>query len=452
MKVSVIGSGYVGTVAAACFASVGHQVVAVEVDAEKLEALQAGLAPFHEPGLNELLESTTEAGVLRFTDSFAEALEASEVIFICVGTPAGPDGHPDLEAVEEAARSIGRNLTTRQVVVTKSTVPIGTGRWLKSVIEESLAVPNTPGLVEVASSPEFLREGCSVEDFLHPDRVVIGCDDPASLDLVVQVYQPILDLQGQGRAAVPVLRTSLTTAEMTKYASNAFLATKISFANEMARITEVTAGMGMDARIGKRFLNAGLGWGGSCFGKDILALISTAQEYGYQPRILDAALGVNGDQRHIVIEQLQRHLKTLRGLRIGILGLTFKPDTDDLRDSAALDIIESLVQRGVVVTATDPMVTELPDHPAVRLTKDPYEVADVADAVVLATEWPEYLDLDLAELRRRARGTLFFDGRNAFEPAKVEAEGFTYVGIGRSQHGVRPSRHAVAQGDPLGRE
>jgi UDPglucose 6-dehydrogenase len=442
MKVSVIGSGYVGTVAAACFASVGHQVVAVEVNAEKLEALRDGRAPFFEPGLNELLGSTLEAGTLCFTDNFAEAMAASEVTFICVGTPAGPDGHPDMSAMEQAARSIGRNLTTPQVVVTKSTVPIGTGRWLKSVIEESLAVPHTPGLVEVASSPEFLREGCSVEDFLHPDRVVVGCDDPASLKLVVQVYQPILDQEGQDRAAVPVLRTALTTAEMTKYASNAFLATKISFANEMARIcdlvgadiTEVTAGMGMDARIGSRFLNAGLGWGGSCFGKDILALISTAQEYGYQPRILDATLGVNGDQRHIVIEQLQRHLKTLRGLRIGILGLAFKPDTDDLRDSAALDIIESLLHRGVVVTASDPMVTVLPHHPTVRLTKDPYEVADAADAVVLATEWPEYLHMDLAELRRRSRGSLFFDGRNAFEPALVEAEGFTYVGIGRSSH------------------
>jgi UDPglucose 6-dehydrogenase len=440
MKVSVIGSGYVGTVAAACFASVGHRVVAVEVSREKLGALQAGRAPFHEPGLNELLQATLEAGTLRFTASFAEALEASEVVFICVGTPAGADGHPDMTAMEEAARSIGRNLSTPQVVVTKSTVPIGTGRWLRSVIEESLAVPNTPGLVEVASSPEFLREGCSVEDFLHPDRVVVGCDDPASLELVVQVYQPILDQLGHDRAVVPVLRTALTTAEMTKYASNAFLATKISFANEMARIcdlvgadiTEVTAGMGMDARIGPRFLNAGLGWGGSCFGKDILALISTAQEYGYQPRILDATLGVNGDQRHIVIEQLQRHLKTLRGLRIGILGLAFKPDTDDLRDSAALDIIDSLVQRGVVVTAHDPMVSELPNHPAVHLTKDPYAVADAADALVLATEWPEFLHLDLAELGHRVRGSLFFDGRNAFDPAAVEAEGFTYVGIGRN--------------------
>jgi UDPglucose 6-dehydrogenase len=368
-------------------------------------------------------------------------MEESEVVFICVGTPAGPDGHPDMHAMEQAARSIGAHVSTPLVVVTKSTVPIGTGRWLKSVIEESLAVPNTPGLIEVASSPEFLREGCSVQDFLHPDRVVVGCDDPVSLDLVVDVYRPVLDQESSpGAQPVPVLRTALTTAEMTKYASNAFLATKISFANEMARIcdlvgadvTEVTAGMGMDARIGARFLDAGLGWGGSCFGKDILALISTAEEYGYEPRILAATLGVNAGQRHIVIEQLQRHLKTLRGLRIGVLGLAFKPGTDDLRDSASLDIIESLVARGVVVTATDPMVTSLPHHPSVRIVKDPYEVADAADAIVVATEWPEFLALDLSDLRRRSRGSLFFDGRNAFSPAAVQAARFTYVGIGRS--------------------
>jgi UDPglucose 6-dehydrogenase len=440
MNISVIGSGYVGTVAAACFASVGHTVTAVEVDAAKLASLRLGMAPFFEPGLDELLDETVRGGRLTFTDDVTMAMENSQVVFICVGTPAGADGHPDMAAVEEAAVSIGRSMTTPHVIVTKSTVPIGTGRWLKSTLEELLGTSSASGMVEVASSPEFLREGSAVKDFLHPDRIVVGCDDLAALDLVSSVYQPFLDRSvAAGRPPVPVLRTTLTTAEMTKYASNAFLATKISFANEMARfcefvgadITEVTAGMGLDPRIGNRFLNAGLGWGGSCFGKDILALISTAEEYGYEPRLLQATLDVNDDQRHLVIEALQRHLKTLRGLRIGVLGLAFKPGTDDLRDSAALDIIDSLLERGVVVSAYDPMVSELPHHPSVHITRTPYEVGSAADAIVLATEWPDFGQLDLADLRRRARGSLFFDGRNFLDPSLVEEAGFQYLGIGR---------------------
>ncbi|MCL2393760.1 MAG: UDP-glucose/GDP-mannose dehydrogenase family protein [Acidimicrobiaceae bacterium] len=457
MHVSVIGSGYVGTVAAACFASVGHDVVAVEADKGKLAKLRRKKAPFYEPGLDDLLAEATEAHRLSFTDDFAVALERSEVVFICVGTPARPDGQPDMEAMEQVAREIGRNLRAPQVVVTKSTVPIGTGRWLRSAIEESLEVPGVPGLVEVASSPEFLREGQSVSDFLRPDRIVVGCDNDRARDLVVAVYEPIVEQAAAAdplRPKVPILRTGLTTAEMIKYASNAFLATKISFANEMARIcdlvgadiTEVTAGMGFDARIGNKFLNAGLGWGGSCFGKDILALIATAEDYGYQPRILAATLGVNGDQRHLVIEQLQRHLKTLRGLRVGVLGLVFKPGTDDLRDSAALDIIDGLTQRGAIVTAHDPMVHELPQHPGVRLVGDPYEVADGADAIVLATEWPDYLALDLVELRRRAAGSFFLDGRNVFRPERLAAVGFHHVGIGRGDAGVAAER-ALATSD-----
>lgn len=463
MHVTVIGSGYVGTVAAACFASVGHDVIAVEVDETKLAKLRRQKAPFYEPGLDELLAAAMEAGRLSFTDDFSVALARSEVVFICVGTPARADGQPDMESMEQAAREIGRNLRHPQVVVTKSTVPIGTGRWLRSAIAGSLEVPNAPGLLEVASSPEFLREGQSVGDFLRPDRIVVGCDNERARDLVVSVYEPIVEQAAAAdplRPRVPILRTGLTTAEMIKYASNAFLATKISFANEMAHIcdlvgadiTEVTAGMGFDTRIGNRFLNAGLGWGGSCFGKDILALIATAEDYGYKPRILSATLDVNGDQRHLVIEQLQRHLKTLRGLRVGVLGLVFKPGTDDLRDSAALDIIDSLTQRGAFVTAHDPMVHELPSHPAVRLVRDPYEVADGADAIVLATEWPEYLALDLVELRRRAAGSFFLDGRNVFRPGRLAAVGFQHEGIGRGGAGAtaRPLPSSVLEPNVVG--
>jgi UDPglucose 6-dehydrogenase len=439
-NVAVIGTGYVGTVAAACLAHIGHTVVGVEVDDRKLLALRSGTAPFYEPGLGELLASGLSASRLSFTDNFASAMDHADIVFICVGTPSGPDGHPDLSAMKTVAQSIARNLTKPHIVVNKSTVPIGTGRWLVSVIEEEFGSPGASELVTVVSNPEFLREGHSVHDFLHPDRIVIGSDDSGALDVLTELYRPILEGQfvttGTEKDAVPLIRTSLTTAEMTKYASNSFLATKISFANEMARIcdmvgadiTEVTAGMGLDARIGSKFLDAGMGWGGSCFPKDILALIRTASEYGYKPRILDAALAVNADQRRVVLDALLHHLKTLRGARIGILGLAFKPGTDDLRDSAALDVARMLSDREALVVAHDPMVNIVA---GVRTVDDPYDVANGADAIVLATEWPVYLGLDMSELRRRARGDLFFDGRNVFNPVSIRAAGFEYVGIGR---------------------
>jgi len=439
-RIAVVGSGYVGTVAAACFALAGHEVIAIESHPERLASLRDSTAPFYEPGLNELLRDVVGTGRLRFTSDYPEGIDNSEVVFICVGTPPGPDGHPDLSQVRSAAQSIARNLRSHHIIVNKSTVPVGAGRWLMTVIEESVTHPGAAGLVSIASNPEFLREGHSVHDFLYPDRVVIGSDDPAVLEVLSSIYRPILNRDFPGATAgdpAPVIRTSLATAEMTKYASNAFLATKISFANEMARIcdlvgadiVDVTLGMGLDPRIGARFLNAGLGWGGSCFPKDILALIRTASEYDYHPRILTAALEVNAGQRRVVLETLLRHMKTLRGARIGILGLTFKPGSDDIRDSAALDVAAMLTEREVSVVAHDPLVTTVP---GLRTVPGPYDVANGADAIVLATEWPEYLDLDLNELARRMRGDLFFDGRNAFTPDKVRAAGLNYVGIGRA--------------------
>ena len=440
-RVAVIGSGYVGTVVAACLAYIGHTVVAVEVDEHKLASLQTGSAPFYEPGLDALLCQALSAGRLRFTDDLTSAMSDSQITFICVGTPSGVDGRPDLSAMKAAAQSIARNLTTPHILVNKSTVPIGTARWLVSVIEETLGDPGAGELVRIVSNPEFLREGNSVEDFLYPDRIVIGSEYDEALDLLTDLYKPIIEQTFAGtrrpNEPVPLVRTTLTTAEMAKYASNAFLATKISFANEMAHICdlvgadigEVTAAMGHDPRIGGRFLKAGLGWGGSCFSKDILALIATAAEYGYSPRILEAALAVNHGQRRIVVEALLRHLKTLRGARIGVLGLAFKPGTDDLRDSAALEVVRVLSDREALVVAHDPMVAGVP---GVHTVGDPYDVANGADAIVVATEWPEYLGLDLAELRQRMRGTLFLDGRNAFTPGAVEAAGFCYVGIGRT--------------------
>jgi nucleotide sugar dehydrogenase len=447
-RITVIGSGYVGTVVAGCLAHIGHQVVGVEVEPAKLAVLRSGRAPFHEPGLDDLLADGTANGTLRFTDDLVEAMSCTDIVFICVGTPSGPDGLPDMTAMRSVVRVIAANLDSHHILVNKSTVPVGSGRWLSSMIDDMADEPaEIRSRYSVVSNPEFLREGNAVQDFLYPDRVVLGCDDPAALDVMVDVYGPILRAEVQpdrGRGPVPLVRTGLVTAEMTKYASNAFLATKISFANEMARlcdlvgadVAQVTAGMGLDNRIGGQFLAAGLGWGGSCFGKDTAALISTAKEYGYTTRILAAAVDVNADQRQLVVDALLGDLKTLRGARIALLGLAFKPGTDDVRDSPAVDVARRLMARGCFVTASDPLVSSVPGLEEMRVAADPYEAARGADAVVLATDWREYLALDLVRLRSLARGDLFFDGRNGLDPAAVEEAGWRYRGIGRARRRV----------------
>jgi len=442
-RVAVIGSGYVGSVVAACLAHVGHHVVGVESDAAKRAELSAGRAPFHEPGLDPLVAGGVASGNLRFTDDFADAMDNSDVVYVCVGTPPGPEGEADTSAIRGVARSIAHNLRHYHVIVTKSTVPIGSGYWLGSIIEDIVG-PEGRNLFGMVSNPEFLREGNAVQDFLHPERVVLGSDDPRARAAVVEVYRPILDQAIPGdvghRDVVPLLQTRLATAEMIKYASNAFLATKISFANEIARlcefvgadITEVAAGMGLDSRIGGKFLDAGLGWGGSCFGKDLSALITTAGEYGYRPKILEGAVAVNESQRKHVVDEMLRQLKTLRGAKICILGLAFKPDTDDLRDSPALDVAGRFLDKGAIVYAYDPMVSDVPEVSDIRIMPDAYRAANDADAIVLATEWPEFLTLDLSRLRQSMRGDIFFDGRNNFDPELVRQAGFRYVGIGRA--------------------
>jgi len=443
-RIAVIGSGYVGTVVAACFAHVGHQVTGVEADPHKLAGLTNGKAPFHEPGLDDLLASTLSSGRLKFTADLASATKDSDIIFFCVGTPQGADGHADMAAMAIAGRIIADNLHHGHVIVTKSTVPVGTGRWLRSLMEDRLgASSDAAGLFSVVSNPEFLREGNAVQDFLHPDRVVIGSDDADARERVIEAYRPILDQQIPGflgrSEPVPLVQTGLATAEMTKYASNSFLAAKVSFANEVARlceyvgadVTEVMAGIGLDSRIGGRFLEAGIGWGGSCLGKDLSALITTALEYGYQPRLLQAVRAVNDDQRRLVVDELLRHLKTLRGARVCVLGLAFKSGTDDLRDSPGLDIARRLVQRGAFVSAYDPMVNVVEDEPEIRTFGDPLSAARGVDAVVITTDWPEFLTIDLAQLRELARGDVFFDGRNIFNPQRVRRAGFRYFGIGR---------------------
>lgn len=447
-RICVIGNGYVGSVASACLAHIGHHVVGVEQDRERLERLQAGIAPFAEPGLTALLGSSLAAGRLEFTSDLAYGMDESDVCFVCVGTPPGADGLPDMSAMEAVAAAIASNLRHRHVIVTKSTVPIGTGRWLASTIVEHLGgYGSGDGLFSIVANPEFLREGTAVSDYLHPERVVLGSDDPQALQALAEIYQPILDQVIPGdttpRAPVPLIRTDLATGEMSKYASNAFLATKISFANEIARlcdfvgadVDEVTAVMGLDSRIGGRFLDAGLGWGGSCFGKDLTALVSTAIEYGYHPRLIEASLAVNDAQRQLVVDELLRELRTLRGARVCVLGLAFKAGTGDLRDSPGLDVAERLVRRGAFVTAYDPIVSQLADGGEVRLAKDPYEAAAGADAVVLTTDAAEFAEIDLVRLRGQMSGDLLFDGRNLFDRKRLRSLGFRYLGIGRPRGG-----------------
>ena len=442
-RIAVIGSGYVGTIVAGCLASIGHEVVGLEIDKAKRERLERGLAPFFESGADDLLRAGLETGRLRFTGDTADAVCSSDVIFLCVGTPPTECGHADIGALEAAARSVARAMTDPKVLVVKSTVPIGSARWLEAVIEDALP-PERAGLqFSVVSNPEFLRQGSSVEDYLHPDRIVLGSDDPMALELVTDIYRPILDqdLDGRetGKLRPTLFRTGLTTAETVKYASNAFLALKISFANEIANIAElvdadvgdVTDALGLDRRIGRPFLDAGAGWGGSCFGKDLGELITTAHEHGYSAPLLRATVEVNRCQRALIVRKLRHRLRGLRGRRIGLLGLAFKPGTDDLRDAPAIDIARALLDGGARVCGHDPAVGVVHEVPELNLVEDPYAVAERADAVVLMTEWPAYRDLELDLIGSRMRGRLLVDGRNVFDREKVEIAGLVYEGIGR---------------------
>ena len=442
-NIAVIGGGYVGAVVSACLAHVGHEVIGVERDPRRLASLRAGRAPLREPGLDELLSGSLEAGRLSFTDDLALGIDRSTMLFVCVGTPPGRDGRPDMAAMAEVVGRMAGRLRDGHVMVVKSTVPIGTGRWLRSLVEERLGDDARRCSFGIVSNPEFLREGRAVDDFLHPDRIVVGGDDPAARGRVVEVYAPIAAQRIPGdtehRWPVPVVQSDLVTSEMIKYASNAFLATKISFVNEIARLCDlvgadasvVAGGMGLDSRIGRRFLDAGLGWGGSCLGKDLSALVGTAVELGYRPSLLDAARRVNERQRQLVVEALDRHLGALRGARLGLLGLAFKPGTDDTRDAPGLDIAQRLLRRGAAVSAFDPVVRSLPEGHGIRVAEDAYAAARDADALLLATEWPDFAALDLRRLRTVMRGDLLFDGRNFFDPERLRAAGFRYLGIGR---------------------
>jgi UDPglucose 6-dehydrogenase len=464
MQITVIGTGYVGTVTGACLAYLGHHVICVDSDASKIETLQRGESPIYEPHLEEMLKLASARGGIDFTTDLASAVARSEVIFIAVGTPPLPTGEANLAYLEAAANSIGAAMDDSRfrVVVNKSTVPVGSGNLVETLVREGISEArvghdtsaNTHGAIRfgVASNPEFLREGSAVADSLYPDRIVVGASDSATLETMRELYRPLAEQSfdpppGLPRPSslhsTPLFTTSLTSAEMIKYAANAFLAMKIGFANEIANICErvgaeapeVMTGIGMDSRIGSKFLNPGIGWGGSCFGKDVQALFHTAREYGYTSKLLQASLEVNQDQRLMMIQKLQEKLRILKGRTIGLLGLAFKPDTDDLRDAPSLYIAGRLLTMGARVRAYDPIAMPAcrKQHPDVKIRycDSAEELALGADALVLVTEWAEFRNLDLGKLAHSMATPVLVDGRNLFHPEAALAAGFDYTGIGR---------------------
>jgi UDPglucose 6-dehydrogenase len=430
VKVAVVGTGYVGSVTATCLASLGCDVTGLDVDAARAEQLSAGQVPFYEPGLSELLTSVRATRRLRFTSDEREALASADVAFVCVGTPEGEGGRPDLRALRAAAVAIARHLHRGEVVVTKSTVPVGSGNWMRSTIED--AAPRDVGF-SIVSNPEFLREGSAISDFLRPDRIVLG-GDPDGIDRVLELYRPLLDVE----EPPPVLRMDLPSAEMVKYASNVALATKISLANELSDLCSATgadaravlSAVGADARIGPAFLRPGLGWGGSCLPKDVAAMIAMGTEYSTPTPLLEAARTVNDARIERLVHVLQRELKAMQGRRIALLGLTFKPCTDDLRASPALALASRLVEGGSVVTAYDPVIKSVAGADGVRIRADAYEAADRADAVVVATKWPEFSTLDLSVLAERMRGDLILDARSALPAERARAAGLRLLELG----------------------
>lgn len=453
MNVSIIGTGYVGLTTGVCLAWLGHKVTCLDTDARKIEMLEDGRPPIYEPFLAELLSESRRN--LEFTTSYARAIPGADVVFIAVGTPPCPDGRPDLQYLCAAARAIGENFNSEYtVVVNKSTVPIGSGNWVGSMVREAHEAKHgrkADHHFSVASNPEFLREGTALHDSLYPDRVVIGSDDRRSLEVLYTLYRPVLDQtfapptflpRPEDLGAVPLVSADLASAELIKYAANAFLALKISYINEIGQVAEkvgadiaqVAKGMGLDARIGTRFLQAGLGWGGSCFGKDTAALVSTAAEYGLDMPIVKAAREVNRRQRERTVEKLLAELKILKGRTIGLLGLAFKPNTDDLREAPALEIAQKLIERGCRVKAHDPVALERfgREHAdlGVVCCGEPESVADGVDALVLVTEWQQYRELDWAAIAGLMRSRILLDGRNVLDREKLEGLGFRYLALG----------------------
>ena len=436
MNICVVGSGYVGLVTGACLADFGMNVTGVDKVASKVEALKQGEIPIYEPGLRSIVRKNMAAGRLRFTTELGPAIEGARAVFIAVGTPPRPDGSADLTFIEQVARSVGRHLNNYKVVVTKSTVPTGTGQKIERIVAEESGSQD----FAVVSNPEFLREGSAIDDFLHPDRVVIGSRDPRAIEIMLRIYSPLRV------ADVPFVVTDVESAELIKYASNGFLATKISFINEIAALCEafgadvevVAQGMGLDSRIGPKFLHPGPGFGGSCFPKDTRAVAQLAHEKGLKFRIIDAVLEANEATKRRMLDKIRSALGTLDGKTVAVLGLSFKPDTDDIRESPALPIVEGLAAAGATVRAYDPEAMpacrEL--HPELIYCHDPYDAARGADALAIVTEWNQFRALELKRLKQLLVQPLVIDLRNIYQPAQMAAAGFRYLSVGRPDGGA----------------
>jgi UDPglucose 6-dehydrogenase len=434
MRIAMIGTGYVGLVSGACFADFGHRVTCVDKDVSKIDGLNAGVMPIWEPGLEAVVKSNTERGRLTFTTDVAAGVENAEAVFIAVGTPARRgDGHADLTFVFEAVRELAKFIKPGTVVVTKSTVPVGTGDRIEAILKEE----GVEG-VSVASNPEFLREGAAIADFKHPDRIVVGAEDDRAQEVLKEIYRPLF----LNRA--PILITGRRTAELTKYAANAFLAVKISFINEIADLCEavdadvqdVARGIGLDNRIGPKFLHAGPGYGGSCFPKDTLALLQTAELAGVEQRIVGTTVAVNDDRKAKMVERVERALGgDLAGKRVGILGLAFKPNTDDMREAPSIPIVRGLIERGATVAAFDPVARHQAEQmlSGVDFADDAYVAAEGADAIVIVTEWDEFRALDLERIAASMRGKVLVDLRNVYDRSDAEEAGLIYYGIGRGR-------------------
>ncbi len=433
MNIAVIGAGYVGLVTGTCFAEFGLNVTCVDMNENKVALLHKGVVPFYEPGLEELMRKNVNEGRLQFSDNTAEAVSKSDAIFIAVGTPSLEDGSADLSYVDSVARTIGENLNNYKVIVTKSTVPVGTGERIRNIIK---GIRNDSGF-DVVSNPEFLREGSAVEDFMRPDRIVIGSGSERATSVMRDLYRPLYIIE------TPFIITDVETAEMIKYASNVFLATKISFINEMANLCEkvganvqvVAKAMGLDKRIGSKFLHAGPGYGGSCFPKDVRALLQIAESHGYDFKIARSVIEVNITQKNHMITKIEHALRGVGGKTLGILGLSFKPNTNDIRESPAIHIIEGLLDIGAGIRVYDP--TAMDDAKTVfgqRITycSDAYDVASGADAIILITEWNQFRNLQLERLRGLLKHPVFIDLRNVYEPDRVRKSGFDYYSVGRS--------------------
>ncbi len=428
-NITVIGVGYVGLVTGACFSDLGNRVIALDINEERIQNLAKGIMPIYEPGLAELVERNVRAGRLVFTTSYDEAIKDAEFVFIAVGTPEGVDGEADLQYVRMAAESVANVMDHPLIIINKSTVPVGTGDWVADIVRET-----QPSPVEfaVVSCPEFLREGSAIRDFMNPDRTVLGSEDTTAAERVAQLHLPL---------RAPIMVTDLRTAEMIKYASNAFLATRISFINEIANICEalgadvkeVARGMGYDKRIGHHFLEAGVGYGGSCFPKDVKALAHMAQVHGKHPQLLHAVMDINAYQRRHVLLKLHEHLDGLEGRTIALLGLAFKQDTDDMREAPSITIGDYLDEHGATVRGYDPAAMEWAKRamPYLETAADPYELVKGADAVIVLTPWNEFKNLDMDRIKNAMRVPVMVDGRNLYDPAQMKAHGFTYSGIGR---------------------